>query len=656
MFLTAQKAKDTSQDQLLDWTKQAQRDFMGSSYQHFKTLKRHLRGDERDVERVRQDVKDFQGENRRRISRAMRRKKEEVEAKGKELMIRFFGEGGKHMRGKTRGRKRKDGLWDAIEDAAKANVSTGLDDEFAKWDAAAWQTKIGLRNIQGLVDEVEPAIQAWHLNASWRLGNLSKAFIDFRYLNGNLTFPLSAMGENQTREIKILQDAIDDMAERRAVAMDPCIGARETAQALTVLIAMLTTRAQTAAFDDLEGQKRLDAVRSAFYRLESRRLSDEEKRKILGVIVGEATEKNSTSYEVEHMTEEEFRDAMARINQEQKDVIDERALILTILKLLSQRDYSAAEEKIGQLSRLKEMGGVLSLLAQRNLAPRQDRGRHSSLDQGGGEEEEPDPDIYAKVNGRYKYGIDLRDSEEVRVVKGIMLKILLQLDDQEGNLQKQEQLWNRILLEKHAARIKWEDTLLDSMHKVTNLSSSLDDLAVSTVVAKSEFAYRKDSFNETHSAFVVESKLLDEEIAMLRRALARAEQKVQACDLERELNGGDETPHAAEASAKAAAAWKVLLGRLVKHNSTAKFLHTVEPPPPSTPSSEAADGGGSAGEAAPAAKSGRARLAGAAVEPAEQVLDVMPSFMWRVCLNVGLRLIRCCGCGLVRRRIRCCRA
>ena len=74
MFLSAQKAKDTAQDGLLHWTKQAQREFMGTSYQHFKTLKRHLRGDERDVERVRQDVRNFQGENRRRISRAMRRK------------------------------------------------------------------------------------------------------------------------------------------------------------------------------------------------------------------------------------------------------------------------------------------------------------------------------------------------------------------------------------------------------------------------------------------------------------------------------------------------------------------------------------------------------------------------------------------------------
>jgi len=624
MFLASQKAKDNSQDQLLDWTKQAQRDFMGTSYQHFKTLKRHLRGDERDVESVRQDVREFQGDNRRRIRRAMRRKKDDLEAKGKELMIRFFGEGSKHMRGKTRGRKRKDGLWDAIEDEAKENVTKGLADEFAQWDAAAWQTRSGLRNISDVLEELEPAMEVWHLNASWRLGNLSRAFIDFRYLNGNLTFPLSEVGRNQTREIKTLQDAIDDMAERRAVAMDPCIGARETAQALTVLIAMLTTRAQTAAFDDLEGQQRLDAVRSAFYRLQSRRLSDEEKRKLLGAIIGEATEKNSTSYEVEHMTDKEFRAAMARINHEQQGVLDERSLILTILKLLSQRDFSQAEEKLGQLSRLKEvdgeMGGVLSLLAQRPPR-RQERGRrHTSLEEGGGGKDEWDPDIYTKVNGRYKYGVNLRDSEEIRVVKGIMLKILLQLDAQESNLQEQEHLWNKILLEKHAARVRWEDTLLDSMHKVSNLSSSLDDLAVRTVVEKSEFDYRKDSFNETHSAFVVESKLLDGEIAMLRRALARAEEKVQACDLERELNGGDETPHAAEASAKAAAAWKVLLGRLVKHNSTAKFLRSVEPPPTQPPPGAGAhDGASGVGAAAAAARGGHVQLARPRGLPAQQV-------------------------------------
>jgi len=143
---------------------------------------------------------------------------------------------------------------------------------------------------------------------------------------------------------------------------------------------------------------------------------------------------------------------------------------------------------------------------------------------------------------------------------------------------------------------------------------------VRTVVEKSEFDYRKDSFNETHSAFVVESRLLDGEIAMLRRALARAEEKVQACDLERELNGGDETPHAAEASAKAAAAWKVLLGRLVKHNSTAKFLRSVESPQP-PPGTGADDGASGAGAAAPAAQGSHVRLARPRGLPAEQALD-----------------------------------
>ena len=77
--------------------------------------------------------------------------------------------------------------WDAIEDEANANVSKGLEDAFVTWDAAAWQTRIGLRDIQDVVDELEPAMDAWHRNASWRLGNLSRAFMDFRDLNGNLT-------------------------------------------------------------------------------------------------------------------------------------------------------------------------------------------------------------------------------------------------------------------------------------------------------------------------------------------------------------------------------------------------------------------------------------------------------------------------------------
>ena len=77
------------------------------------------------------------------------------------------------------------------------------------------------------------------------------------------------------------------------------------------------------------------------------------------------------------------------------------------------------------------------------------------------------------------------------------------------------------------------------------------------------------------------------------------ERQVDACDLERELNGGKETPKAAKASAKAAEAWKVLMGRLINHNSTSKFLNTLAPEVLGT------------GAAAPAAHGERVRLASA---------------------------------------------
>jgi hypothetical protein len=90
--------------------------------------------------------------------------------------------------------------------------------------------------------------------------------------------------------------------------------------------------------------------------------------------------------------------------------------------------------------------------------------------------------------------------------------------------------------------------------------------------------------------------------------------QVEACDLERELNGGKETPKAAEASAKAAEAWKVLMGRLIKHNSTSKFLNALAPEVLGT------------GATAPAARGERVRLASAQAVAHEvavknQVLD-----------------------------------
>lgn len=307
LFLQAQKTKDTLQDQLLDWTKSAQKKLKGNTYEHLKTLKRHLRGDERDVSQYRTEVKSMVGDNRRRIARGVRRKKEELEAKGKQLIIKFFGEGGKHMRRKTRGRKRKDGLWDEVEDEANANVTNGLAHTFAKWDRTAWTTKHGLDSIQSALAKQEPDMRAWHQNVTWRLDNLTEAIVYFKIMNQNITFPLSAAGRQQWKAIGELQDAIDDMAEKRAVAMDPCIGIRETAQALTVLVAMLTQRQETAQFDDLEGQKKLDAVRTAFYTLGSQQLNDADRKKTFEIILGTAAFKNSTATVVEVDTDREYR-------------------------------------------------------------------------------------------------------------------------------------------------------------------------------------------------------------------------------------------------------------------------------------------------------------------------------------------------------------
>ena len=91
---------------------------------------------------------------------------------------------------------------------------------------------------------------------------------------------------------------------------------------------------------------------------------------------------------------------------------------------------------------------------------------------------------------------------------------------------------------------------------------------------------------------------------------------MQACDVERELNGGKETPLAAEASSKAAAAWKVLMARLIRHNTTAKFLNKLGPDSPVSTPEEQGQGGVAT---APAARGERARLASAQAAAAHEV-------------------------------------
>lgn len=204
LFLEAQGTKDFTQDQLLDWAKKAQKTFTGNTYEHFKTLNRHLGGDSRDVEHYRGEVDDMIGDNRRRITRALRLRKDDLEAKVKKLMVKFFGEGSKRMRDKTRGHKRIDGIWDAIEDAAKANTTQGINDVFAKWDAAVRESDAGLRSLGRDLATFEPNMTGWHTNVTWRLGNLTDSIINFKLLNFNFT-SVSNISRQQWRDVKALQ-------------------------------------------------------------------------------------------------------------------------------------------------------------------------------------------------------------------------------------------------------------------------------------------------------------------------------------------------------------------------------------------------------------------------------------------------------------------
>jgi len=87
---------------------------------------------------------------------------------------------------------------------------------------------------------------------------------------------------------------------------------------------------------------------------------------------------------------------------------------------------------------------------------------------------------------------------------------------------------SQIVHEKHAARIMWHNTLLHTIYSVANLSSTLDELTVQTQLARSQWDFRKDSFKQTHAAFRQEDKMVGEEMATLRSALARAQTKVGA--------------------------------------------------------------------------------------------------------------------------------
>jgi hypothetical protein len=201
---------------------------------------------------------------------------------------------------------------------------------------------------------------------------------------------------------------------------------------------------------------------------------------------------------------------------------------------------------------------------------REDRGRLHQLSGGaayegdagksyeeGGWDYTTDKDIFAKTKqGGFKYGIDLRDTEEIRVVKGILLKLLLELDEEEENLQKQLELWGNMKTSaddtsktdaaKVLAATSMVGNLTLSLEVLMNMSENkraefrfLEVLSLLALLASSGFSrysvyllyvgeqalrgskkvdiltpeeLLKDDFNQTHSTFLAEQEQMDYEV------------------------------------------------------------------------------------------------------------------------------------------------
>ena len=62
--------------------------------------------------------------------------------------------------------------------------------------------------------------------------------------------------------------------------------------------------------------------------------------------------------------------------------------------------------------------------------------------------------------------------------------------------------------------------------QVSNLSKSITSHKIQSDLNEAQLQYRKEAFNATHSVFAIESRMLAEEIATLRKALARTQTKV----------------------------------------------------------------------------------------------------------------------------------
>eukprot|EP00960_Hanusia_phi_P062857 765283-Hanusia_phi.AAC.2 len=435
-------------------------------------------------------------------------------------------------------------FWSRIAHNLSETAEQGVNYKLRMWYEVVVEVSSLIAKAEDEIGRLQPMLSEWKDASFISILSLNTSFADLIQGVESSISVIHKGNQKNLEDVMKLRKRLNELLEKIAVGLQPCLGTEMVSQGLRAMLAILVAKNASLAEVDGKTAEKLHNSSSMFLTIQSKLLAKQGKLNDLEAVYHYEAMKNLSVSEAAKLAAKHYQESEQRNEESKKDIIDERELILYILKLLSQNQLRQASASTG---RLLEMERRID-----SLEP--------TLREGRGERAE-------------QLELHIRDTEEIKEVKGILLELLLRLNEQLELLDHQLGIIEKLRDESEALAVELQARLLTSSEAMRNVSSRISLLSSIVSDARSQFKFRSSESHALQAAIEEQLVLNEEEEQVVRLALQQNEEKLQVCLKEHKV---DAIPQALKGNKQAESVWERLIRRLTMSNSSSLVMKEAE--------------------------------------------------------------------------------
>ena len=435
-------------------------------------------------------------------------------------------------------------FWSRLARNLTDTAEQGVNDKLRMWSDMVVQVSSLVAKAECEIGKLQPMLEEWKDASFISIFSLNSSFADLIQGVGSSMSLVRKGNQQNLEDVMRLRRRLNELIEKIAVGMQPCLGTMMVSQGLRAMLSILLAKNASLSSADSKAEEKLHNSSSLFLTIQSELLDKQSKLNRLEELYNDEAMKNLSVSEAAKLAARHYQESVQRNEESKKNILDERELILYILKLLSQNQLRRASSDTGRLLEMERRIDSLDPLLQDR---RESRGEQLE--------------------------IHIKDTEEVKEVKSILLELLLRLNEQLELLDHQLGVVEKLKEESEALAVELQARLLASSEAMRNVTSRISLLSSIVSDAHSQFKYRSSENLALHETIAEQLVLNQEEEQVVRLALQQNEKKVQACLEEHKLEA---IPKAIGGNKQAESAWERLIRRLTMRNSSSLVMKDAE--------------------------------------------------------------------------------